>query len=112
MLNKKIPTNLEECFQKLEMDLPLSDLKAISQMSKQQLYRLHHGLGRWIRNNWKLWQGGPLKDYFNGIGLHHPDDMSGVIIESFWHHLRDEPLEIERQVKEYQDFWKNRRINE
>lgn len=103
MINK--PSNLEECFKKLERDLSLDDLTAIPKLSKQQLCRLHNNLGRWIRNNFKLWEGGPLKDYFEGLGLHHPDDMSGVIIESFWHHLRGEPLEVERQIQKYKDFW-------
>lgn len=102
----KPPSNLEECFKALKMELSPSDINKIMFMKMEELCRLHHNLGRWIRNNWGLWaDDGPLKDYFNGIGLHHADDMSGLIIESFWHHLRNEPLEIEKQVKEYQDFW-------
>lgn len=101
------PITLEECFQVLEKDLLAQDLIDISCMSKGQLSKLHHSLGRWIRNNWKLWQNGPLTIYFNAMGIFHADDMSGIIIESFWHHLKNEPLELDEQIKLYQDFWKN-----
>lgn len=101
-----IPVNLEDCFKVLKIELSPADINKIMSMKMEELCRLHHSLGRWIRNNWSLWaDDGFLKDYFNGIGLHHADDMSGLIIESFWHHLRNEPLEIKKQVKEYQDFW-------
>lgn len=101
-----IPVDLEDCFKIIKMELSPSEINKIMSMKIEELCRLHHSLGRWIRNNWSLWgEEGALKDYFNNIGLHHADDMSGLIIESFWHHLRNEPLEIEKQIKEYQDFW-------
>lgn len=102
------PSNLEECFEALKADLPKEDLELLPKMSEGELARLHHNLGRWIRNNWDLWQGGPLQNYFMELGLHHADDMSGVIIKSFWHHLRGEPLELDKQIKLYQDFWSKR----
>lgn len=106
MTETVIPNNLYECFAALHSDLSKQDIVAITKMTETELCRLHHGLGRWIRNNWGLWTEGPLKDYFNQLGLHHPDDMSGVIILSYWRHLRGEPLQLEEQIKEYQDFWK------
>lgn len=101
----KIPTNLEECFEELKSMLPIEDQIAIIKMENGPI-RLHHGLGQWIRNNWKLWEkDSVLTKYFQTLGLHHADDMSGLILDSFWHHLRNEPLDIEGQVKHYQDFW-------
>lgn len=102
----ELPKNLDDCFSMLESELCSGDLECIVEMKQEDLLRFHHNLGRWIRNNYKLWEEGPLTSYFNDMGIHHPDDMSGIIIESFWHHLREEPLELERQIKEYQDFWK------
>ena len=103
---KYAPVNLEECFSILKNDLSAKDLTDIAAMDQKQLCRLHHNLGRWIRNNFGLWERGPLNLFFLGIGIAHPDDMSGIIIESFWHHLKNEPLELEKQIKFYQDFWK------
>jgi hypothetical protein len=108
----KKPTNLEECFQVLKEDLCTEDLNLLTEMREDQLARLHHTLGRWIRNNWDLWQGGPLSEYFNKLGLHHADDMSGVIIDSFWRHLHGKPLNIPQQVKVYQEYWNNLEQND
>jgi hypothetical protein len=99
------PTNLDECFIALKEMLPPEDIQVFSEMKINEIARLHHGLGRWIRNNWDLWQGGALAEYFKSLGLSHPDDMSGLILESFWHHLRNEPLDIAAQIKAYQEYW-------
>jgi hypothetical protein len=60
----------------------------------------------WMRNNWGLWGGSRLAKWFNNQGVKHPDDMSGVILDSFWRHLNDKPIKLEEQVKHYQDYWK------
>ena len=60
----------------------------------------------WIRNSWKLWSRGKLSKYFNSIGVFHPDDMSGIILTSYYRHLKGQDRELEKQVKYYQDFWK------
>jgi hypothetical protein len=104
----KNPSNLEEAFEVLKDDLAPNEQIEIMNMPKEKLCRLHSNLGRWIRNNWKLWQDGPMKIYFNNLGIHHADDMSGIIIESFWHHLRNEPLDLDNQVNYYQEFWKSK----
>lgn len=49
----------------------------------------HFGFGMWIRNNWNLWGGSRLSIYFNQKGIHHPDDMSGIILVSYHRHLND-----------------------
>lgn len=101
----KTPTNLEECFEALKEMLSAQDQIAIIQMENGPV-RLHHGLGTWMRNNWDLWKPeSVLVKYFATLGLWHADDMSGVILDSFWRHLRNEPLDIEGQVKRYQEFW-------
>lgn len=103
-----IPSNLDECFDLLKKELSPQDQIEILNMSKDELCRLHNNLGRFLRNNWKLWHVGPLKDYFNNIGIYHADDMSGIIIESFWRHLRKEPLDLDKQIIFYKEFWKNK----
>lgn len=102
------PSNLEEAFEVLKQELSPNDQIEIMNMSKENLCRLHSNLGRWIRNNWKLWQDGSMTKYFNGLGINHADDMSGVIIESFWHHLKNEPLDLDNQINYYIEFWKSK----
>jgi hypothetical protein len=66
----------------------------------------HHTLGRWIRNNWGLWSGeSKLAEWFKSLGIEHADDMSGIVLDSFWRHLHDKPLDVEGQVAHYQAHW-------
>jgi len=65
----------------------------------------HMSMGLWMRNNWGLWKGSRLAKWFNAQGIIHPDDMSGIILTSFWRHLNNKPIGLDEQVKFYQDWW-------
>lgn len=45
--------------------------------------KLHHSLGRHLRNTFGLWQGSPLFQHLKGLGVDHPDDMSHHIIVAY-----------------------------
>lgn len=101
-----VPTNLEDAFDELKKMLHPVLLKEIKEGSERDMSGYHMGLGMWMRNNWGLWGGSRLAKYFNGIGIFHPDDMSGIILDSFWRHLNSQPIKLEEQVAYYQRFWK------
>jgi len=101
-----IPGNLEECFIELRKQLPESELEQFRTGEEDTVTtRAHHGLGMWIRNNWGLWSGSRLAKYFNEMGIHHPDDMSSVILTSFHRQLNDQDIELEQQIRYYQEYW-------
>lgn len=58
-----------------------------------------------MRNNWGLWSGSRLAKYFNEMGIFHPDDMSGIILTSFHRHLNGKDLQLDQQIKYYQEYW-------
>lgn len=68
----------------------------------------HHGIGRWIRNNWGFWkQEGELYNIFKKKGLEHPDDMSSVILTCLHRHLNGKiDWDIPGQVNHYIKYWK------
>lgn len=63
-----LPTNLEECFKVLKDFLSADDLAFIKKNHKN-VSALHHTLGRKIRNEWGLWSGSELKQYFEKLNL-------------------------------------------
>ncbi len=73
---------------------------------KEASIEQHFGLGLWMRNNWGLWAGLRLAKYFNEIGVFHPDDMSSIILSNFQLHLNGKPLEVERQVTYFKEYWR------
>jgi len=54
---------------------------------------LHHGFGQTIRNEWKLWVGHSklYQDMYLSFGLFHADDMSSVILQTFWQRFHGYP---------------------
>jgi hypothetical protein len=100
-----IPNNLEDCFDELKRMLPPDTIRELKQGPENSMNRYHLNLGLWIRNNWGLWRGSRLADYFNHYDIRHPDDMSSIILDSFWRHLNDRPIKFGEQVQFYKEYW-------
>lgn len=102
-----IPIDLEDCF--IEMDKMLSEefIEIIKTGDEKDLYEYHMSLGLWIRNNWGLWGESHLKDFFTSYEIYHPDDMSSIIITSYYRNLNDLPIDLSEQIEYYKEYWKN-----
>ena len=113
-----VPKNLEECYVALD-EMKIPDRESwLKDDERTAMSWSHHGLGMWIRNNWDLWavhntpfweEG--LSDYFNKIGIKHPDDMSSVILTSYYRYKNGKDIELEKQVEEIQSFYKKQNRN-
>jgi hypothetical protein len=80
-----IPKNLGECFIELDKVLTEIDKKEMLALPRRDDMILYHmGLGMWMRNNWGLWGGSRLQKYFTDKGIHHPDEMSSVILFHYY----------------------------
>lgn len=60
----------------------------------------HFGLGLYIRNNWGLWAGSRLKCYFDHKRIVHPDDMSAMIIHTYYMKLNNTRINEDSIIKE------------
>jgi hypothetical protein len=67
--------------------------------------RAHHGLGQQIRNDWGLWQDSDLAKNFKEMGIHHADDMSGIILATTYREITGQTWDIAGQIKHYKDYW-------
>lgn len=111
--NIYIPKNLEDCFSQINSFWADSTKLKMKNLTESEFSsRVHHGFGMWIRNNWQLWGGSRLSKYFNDLGIHHPDDMSGIILTNYHKHLNDKDIELEEQIKYYQEYWENSKKDE
>lgn len=107
------PKNLDEAILQLDKLFPDSTKQKIAQMEENDfLGNSHLSTGMWIRNIWGLWKGGELSKYFNELGIYHPDDMSGIILRSFYRHIKAQDYELDNQIKYYQDYWKKTQVHE
>ncbi|MEX2235589.1 MAG: DUF6794 domain-containing protein [Cyclobacteriaceae bacterium] len=98
-----IPSDVEDCFSQLDQMLDSKDKSEFKNLSEDEAGgRYHMGLGLWMRNNWALWRGSRLSNYFNKLGIKHPDDMSGIILRSYHRNLNGRDIQLDEQVREYQ----------
>ena len=102
-----IPVNLEDCIRNLKELLSEEDKNIILKWKEEECCKLHFSLGMWLRNNWGLWEDSHLSKWFNENGVKHADDMSSIIITSFWRDMHNKPIKLDEQIKFYQDYWKN-----
>lgn len=103
-----IPEDLKDCFKSLDKIYPDSVKIEIATITESEYSSRNHlfGIGMWMRNNWQLWGGSRLSKYFNQIGIYHPDDMSGIIMDSYHRYLKNEEIRLDEQVKSYQEYWR------
>lgn len=107
MSDTYIPTDLDDCFEILTNKILIDeDYLAFKNGTEEDIQGQHHFLGRYLRNEWGLWQDSRLAKWFNEKGIHHADDMSGIVLTSFWREINNELINLEEQIKYCQDFWK------
>ena len=102
-MKNKIPSNLDEAIAELESKLLPEDRERIK---TTDMGEFHFSVGRGLRNDWGLWSGGPLKEWFKSIGIEHADDMSGIILKALRRKICGYPYDLAEDVKHYQAYWK------
>ncbi len=103
----KIPSTLEEAHEELERLLPKEELAKIDAMkSEDEMIEYHFGAGMGMRNSWGLWGESPLSKHMRSLGFTHADDMSGVILETFWCKRHGKEFRIEERANYYKAYWK------
>jgi hypothetical protein len=103
---QKIPTTLAEAHAELERILSPKELAKIDAMpSENGMIEYHFGLGMGIRNGWGLWRGGPLAKHMQELGFMHPDDMSGVILNTFWCKRHGQDFRLKERAAKYKEYW-------
>ena len=101
-----IPVDLDDCIQQLDKIFADSNKTKIKDMTEDEFSsRVHFDFGMWVRNNWGLWKGSRLSKFFNEKGIYHPDDMSGIIFDSYYRYLTGQEIKLTEQINYYQDYW-------
>ena len=101
-----VPKNLNEALTQIDFNLSDSLKLEIKKKSENDfISESHFGLGIGMRNNWRLWKGSDLSKYFNNIGIYHPDDMSGIILTSYYRKHTGLEIKLDEQIAYYQEYW-------
>jgi len=73
-------------------------VRALSAKSEDDVRADDLRLGLWMREFWGLWNGGALRDHLVGLSVFHPDEMSELLLVTWWRHLNDRPLGVDEEV--------------
>jgi hypothetical protein len=96
----RVPATLDEALEIILSRMPEQDRSPCEKDSSPRF------LGMLLRNDWSLWEKDmPLVKWFNERGITHADDMSAIILTSIWRRVRGVDLDLEGQIKSYQDYW-------
>ena len=101
-LKKQKPKNLTECIQMLDHILKKEDKEKAKTLTESEfLIETYFGTGIGIRNEW-IRSGSPeLVKFFLDEGVKHPDDMSAMILTSYYRHLLGKEIDLEGQISAY-----------
>ena len=105
----KAPTPLDKVHEELERILDPETLSEIDSLeSADEMISYHHSIGMMLRNEFGLWKrNSELYGYLYNMGLRHPDDMSSVVLESFWARRHGADYNMEEKVKYYVQYWED-----
>lgn len=93
------PTNLDDALVQVDRILGEEGRSEVMKKTEPEMIQYHFNLGLWIRNNWMRHpKPSPLKNYFHQLGINDPDDMSGIILTSYWRKLHGKPIDLDSQV--------------
>ena len=103
-MKKQKPKNLTECIQMLDKTLKKQAKEYIKTLTEDEFFmESHFTLGMGIRNEW-IRSGNPeLVKFFLDQGVKHPDDMSAMILTSYYRHLLGKEIDFEGQIAEYKN---------
>ena len=104
-----VPETLDEAHLELERRLPKRVIAKIDAMkTEDEMIDYHMGLGMWMRNTWGLWGNSPLATHMRSYGFTHADDMSGVILETFWCKRHGKGFRLKERADSFAAGWKAR----
>ena len=88
IMKKQKPKNLTECIQMLDKNLKKQDKEYIKALTEEEFFmESHFTLGMGIRNEWFRSGNPELVKFFLDQGVKHLDDMSAMILTSYYRHL-------------------------
>jgi hypothetical protein len=102
-----IPKDFEESLFQLD-SMTTPEMKAVIKCLPDGDFSrlLHDNFGMYLRTNWGLWGDSKLAKNLYHMGVLHPDDMIGIILDSYQRKLKGEELDLKHQINHYHDHWK------
>lgn len=110
--SKDPPTTLDESLLRLQQKIPPEMNQWIICLPDGEFSVIvHHSFGTYLRNSWGLWKNSKLAHYFYERGIFHPDDMSNIILTSYQRRVKEEPIDLDEQIRQHKEYWEKTGMN-
>jgi hypothetical protein len=97
-----IPETIQDCFTQIDATCPKEVREDIATWNEEDFVNnAHWGLGLWMINTWRLWEGSRLSDYFNNEGIYQPEFMSDIILKSYHRYLNHADIQTPQLIQFY-----------
>lgn len=105
--DKKHPRTLVDAVRQIINNLEPDEIECIE--AESSMAPFHHTVGRSIRNGWKLWDPATeLVAHFEEFYMiSHPDDISGIILDSVYSQITGQEYNPFDAAKKYQKYWES-----
>lgn len=101
-----IPNTLDEAYLSLDASLKPEDRLAFMQRPEREaVMEAHYAVGLYIRNQWLRSGKSALVKLLHEKGAQSFDDMSSMILHSYWRHLNGKPIQLSEQGACYRKWW-------
>jgi len=98
-----IPKDILECIAQIDISCGDELRKEANHMSEDDFTAITHAsYGMWIRNNWGLWKGSRLKQYFSSRGVSFAENISNVIFASYYRYVTGKKINFGELLKNNQ----------
>jgi hypothetical protein len=105
-----VPNTLDEAFSSLDRTLSVEQRDDFSHKPEAKaVIDAHMGLGAYIRNNWFRAGHSKLADRLRNTGAQALDDVSSMVLVSYWRHLNGVPIRLAEQGSCYRRWWDEQR---
>ena len=102
----EVPNTLPQAFAALDQQLSPQQRDAFKNAPESTaVVRAHMSLGLYIRNVWFRSGHSKIPVQLHALGAQSLDDMSSVVLTSYWRYLNGKPLKVEQQCACYAKWW-------
>ncbi|WP_298425742.1 DUF6794 domain-containing protein [uncultured Kordia sp.] len=107
---EKIPKELKISFEYLDQNWNATAIETFKNISENDTTprNYHFGIGMHLRNNLLRHheESKNITKFFDSLGIQHYDDMSSIILTSYYRNLNQKNIKLKEQVTSYKAYWK------
>lgn len=106
--NNATPTTLEEAFAEFDKDLIPANRQRFKRAGQSDICKF--GGGSFVTDSMMAdvyckWNFTPLYKFFQARGITDPRDVDSILLDSYWRHLNDKPIDLGTQISTHKAYW-------